>query len=378
MLALGLNDIEIGITASIYMFSQMLCAFLSGALIDKLGRRWSTAVFDFIAWSIPCLIWAFAEGFWFFVAAALLNGVMKVTTVSWDCLMIEDADKEQITKIYSWIVICGNLSALFAPIASILVARLTLVPAVRILYINAFVMMTAKVIALYIFSRETRAGVVRMKETQNQSIRSLLSGYGGIIRQIFRSPDMRFSVIISVLIEIVMMITGTFWQIIASKRINVPDALLPMFPMVKSILSIILFFTILARMNQNKLKHPLAIGFASYAIGMIILINLPGGLTGQVILFASMLFEAFGSSILYTLRESIVAINVDPKERSRILAILQMIVMLISVPFGYIGGLLSSVSRTLPFALNIFLLFTGILVTFYYFAKKEARLMPRQ
>ena len=47
MLALGLNDVQVGIVASIYMFSQMIFAFLSGAITDKLGRRLSTAIFDF-------------------------------------------------------------------------------------------------------------------------------------------------------------------------------------------------------------------------------------------------------------------------------------------------------------------------------------------
>src|SRR5690554_2404228 len=108
MLALGLNDVQVGIVASIYMFSQMIFAFLSGAITDKLGRRLSTAIFDFLAWSVPCLIWASSQGFWFFVIAALLNGTMKITQVSWDCLLVEDAPKDIITHLYSWVLIFTN------------------------------------------------------------------------------------------------------------------------------------------------------------------------------------------------------------------------------------------------------------------------------
>ena len=138
MLAFGLNDVRVGIVSSVYMFSQMIFSFLAGAIVDKIGRRKSTFIFDFLAWSVPCLIWAGSQGFWFFVIAALFNGMMKVTTISWDCLLVEDAPKDKITQIYSWVMIAGNMSALFAPIASILVAELTLIPAVRILFINAF------------------------------------------------------------------------------------------------------------------------------------------------------------------------------------------------------------------------------------------------
>lgn len=100
MLTLGISDIQVGIVTSIYMFSQMIFAFLSGAIVDKMGRRKSTAIFDFLAWSLPCLIWAFSQGFWFFVVAAMLNGMMKIPTVSWDCLLVEDAPKDKITHIY--------------------------------------------------------------------------------------------------------------------------------------------------------------------------------------------------------------------------------------------------------------------------------------
>ena len=61
MLSLGMNDVQVGIISSIYMFSQTVFAMLSGAIVDKLGRRLSTAIFDF-AWSLPCLIWASSQG----------------------------------------------------------------------------------------------------------------------------------------------------------------------------------------------------------------------------------------------------------------------------------------------------------------------------
>jgi MFS family permease len=368
MLTFGMNDIQVGIISSIYMFSQMICAFISGAIIDKMGRRWSTAVFDFLAWSLPCLIWAFSQGFWFFVVAALFNGMMKITTVSWDCLLVEDAPKDKITHIYSWVIIAGNLSALFAPISSILVARLTLVPAIRILYINAFIVMTAKILILYKFSTETDVGKIRREATRSLSWREMLFGYKSALNKILTSRGTVFAIVISILVEIVGMIGITFWQIIASRRIGIPDTLLPIFPMIRSILSIFLFFTVISRIKQTKLKWPLYGGFICSIAGCILLISINGtGVLGYVILIASIIFEALGGAVLNTLRESLVAIHVDPVERSGIMAILQTTVMLVSVPFGYIGGLLSDISRILPFVLNIVILLIGILATSLFY-----------
>ncbi len=373
MLTFGISDVQVGIVTSIYMFSQMIFAFLSGAIIDKLGRRKSTVIFDFLAWSLPCLIWAFSQGFWFFVVAAMLNGLMKITTVSWDCLLVEDAPKDKITHIYSWVMISANLSALFAPISSILVARLTLAPAIRILYINAFIIMTAKLLILYKFSTETAVGKIRREATRNMSWGEMLSGYKSAFRKILNSQGTIFAIIISILVEIVAMIGMTFWQIIASRRIGIPDTLLPIFPMARSILSIFLFFTVISRIRQTKLKWPLYGGFFCSIIGCILLISITNtGFWGYVILSVSLVFEAMGGAILATLRESLVAIHVDPDERSGILALLQTTVMLVSVPFGYIGGLLSDISRALPFVLSIVLLLAGILATALFFNRSTA------
>jgi len=368
MLTFGLNDVQVGIVTSIYMFSQTISAFLSGAITDKLGRRKTTAVFDFFAWSIPCLIWAFSQGFWFFVVAALLNGMMRITAVSWDCLLVEDAPKDKITQIYSWVIISGNLSALFAPISSVLVAKLTLAPAIRILYINAFVVMTAKLLILYKFSTETGVGKIKREETRNKSLGEMLSGYKWAFRKIIHSQGTIFAIIISILVEIVSMLGMTFWQIIASRRIGVPDTLLPVFPMVKSILSIVFFFTVISKIRQTRLKWPLYGGFLSSIVSCALLVLIKNaGVLGYLVLSASIVFEALGMAVLNTLRESLVAIHVDPEERSGIMALLQTTVMLVSVPFGYIGGLLSDISKILPFVLSIALLLLGVLTTSIFY-----------
>jgi hypothetical protein len=70
-----------------------------------------------------------------------------------------------------------------------------------------------------------------------------------------------------------------------------------------------------------------------------------------------------------------VAIHVNPEDRSRVMALLQTTVMLISVPFGYIGGFLSDIDRALPFVLNIGLLCLGMLATAMFFHDNNIRLI---
>src|SRR5665647_3230975 len=245
MLALGVHDQQIGLLATISMLSQVVFGLLSGVITDKLGRRLTTAVFDVIAWSIPCLIWAFAQNFWYFLVASVINGAWQVTQNSWDCLLVEDVDRSELTKVYSLIKVAAEFSALFAPIAAVLVSQFGLVPAVRILYVNAFIIMTAKIVILYRWSTETEIGCLRRDQTRGVSAWRLLAEYRGVLGIIVASKGTIFSLTIAAIVGAVALVNGTFWQVVISQRLLVPDPLLPFFPMIRSLLSVLFFFTLI-------------------------------------------------------------------------------------------------------------------------------------
>ncbi|HET59789.1 MAG TPA: MFS transporter, partial [Chloroflexi bacterium] len=90
MLALGLNDQQIGLIASISWGFQVVMALLGGIITDKLGRRNATLIFELFSWSVPALISALAQNFWFFLIAGIVNSVWRIVHNSWSCLLVED------------------------------------------------------------------------------------------------------------------------------------------------------------------------------------------------------------------------------------------------------------------------------------------------
>ena len=374
MLALGLNDTRIGFIVTITTLSQIVFSFLSGPITDKMGRRMSTALFDTIAWCLPALIWWRAgfsdQNIWFFLIAAILNGTMAVTANSWTCLLIEDAKKSQVTNIFSIVVACGQFSAFFAPISSILISKLTLVPAIRILYINACILMLIKIIILYFASKETNIGRKRILETSGKNIFQLTGGYGGVIRIILGSKGMIFSVMIAALIGIVGMINNTFWQIIVSRKLFITESILPFFMVLRSILAIIFLFFVIPRLTRGLLKIPLVLGFAGYFVGQSLLIMVPAeGMLKFPLLCVSLVFDSFGLGILGMLSESLISLHANPDERAGIMAIRFMFIMAAVAPFGWFAGFLSDMSRNFPFVLNLVLLAAGIVVTLLYYGR---------
>jgi MFS family permease len=361
MYALGVKDAQIGFIASVSLILQIVFSLLSGAITDKLGRKRTTFIFDIIAWSIPCLIWAFSRNFTHFLVAAIINSIYRITANSWGCLLVEDSDKEKIVNIYAWIYISGLVAAFFAPISGLFIARYELIPTVRVLYFIAFIMMTAKFVILNIFADETHQGKVRIEETRGVSITSLLGGYGKVLVQILKTPETMVTLGIMLIMNICTMVNNTFWSLAVTQRIHISEKSVGMFPFLRSFIMLIFFFTIVPRLGVARFKRPLIMGFSTFIISQLILISAPE--KGYLFLIISIILEACSLSLINPLLDSMQVIMVDPKERARIISILYVIVIAFTSPFGWIAGVLSGIDKRLPFIMNIILLITGALLT---------------
>jgi len=117
MNSLGLEDADIGILISVGLFLQMFSALLGGIVTDKYGRRIVTLIADLVSWSIPVLIWAFAQDFRWFLIAAIFNSLWQVSNVSWQCLLVEDAPQDKVVQLFNLVYIAGLLAVFFAPMS---------------------------------------------------------------------------------------------------------------------------------------------------------------------------------------------------------------------------------------------------------------------
>jgi MFS family permease len=145
--------------------------------------------------------------------------------------------------------------------------------------------------------------------------------------------------------------------------------------MLRSVLAIVFLFTVVPRLARLTLRTPLLLGFTVYMAGQALLVLAPSaGVPRYLMLCVSLACDGFGSGTLAMLAESLVALHVNREERARVMSIQHMIIMFASSPFGWIGGLLSGISRSLPFVLTMVLLLTGIAVTVVYYGLNPGEL----
>lgn len=270
---------------------------------------------------------------------------------------MEDADKDQLVDIFSWIYISVTLSGFVAPLAGLLIGAYSLIPTVRGLYIFAAIMFTLKASITYRLTEETQQGKIRKEETQRQSIFSALGEYRGIFQTVLRTPQTLYTAGIMMVVSITTAISGSFWSIIVKEKLLIPEASLGLFQFVRSAVILFFFFVIMPRLNKLHFKLPMSIGFLGFVISQVILITSPQQSYGFLVL--NVILEACCFAAVSPLVDKMFVVTVDARERARIQSIMSVGIILITSPFPWIAGNLSEISRTYPFILNIVLFGIG-------------------
>ena len=362
MLALGLSDQQIGLILSLSWGFQIMFALFSGVITDKMGRRLTTLVFDILAWTVPSLLSALANSFWVFLAAGLINSMWRITLNSWSCLLVEDAEPEQLVDMYTWIYISNQIVGFVAPLAGVMIAFFSLVPTMRALYLFAAIMFTLKAVLTYIYTDETRHGKVRLEETRGQSVLTLLGEYRGVLRSILRAPQTLLTGGIMLVISIANLISGGFWSILVTQKLHIADRYLALFPFVKSAIILSFFFFVMPRLNRLNPKLPMVFGFLGFLASQIALVSAPE--QGYALLLLSVFLEACSFAAVSPLIDQMIVLTIDAQERARVQSLIYVGVILLTSPFGWIAGELSAIDKVLPFLLTIVLYSIGALLAY--------------
>ena len=359
MRALGAENLQIGLALSAAMLAQVFCAFFGGIITDKLGRKTTTILGDFLGWVVPCAIWACAQNYWFFLAAMVLNCFEQVNQTAWVCLLVEDAPKKSMLNIWNWIIIAGQLAIFFSPISGALIQRYSLVPVMRVLYGTYCVTMLIKCFITLRWTTETAQGRIRKEETRSLSVGRMVAGYWRLLPQVFKNRGTVCTLVVMVVVSITGMISGNFYALYATANLGIPDNYLAYFPIIRALV-MLTFFGIQHKLVKYRTKAPMSVGLGLYIVGQLLLVLSPKNTVLPLIIFT--LLDAVAFALVFPRKELMASVFVDKQERARIVALLTTLMIAIAMPFGGIAGALSKVDGRLPFALSITLYLVALAV----------------
>ena len=349
MAGIGLSPTVIGVIATITLVSQVIWSLLGGVLTDKLGRRFTTLVFDFIAWCIPAFLWMIAQDYRYFIIAAIFNGACRVTESSWTLLLMEDTPEEKLIHIFSIIQIMAHIAGFFAPIAYFFVQRYDMVPTVRWLYGIFFASMVLKIILVYILSRETSVGLRRMEESRGKSILHRLWDSRNVLAAMLKSRRILLTVAFIACFTGLKGISDMFWPLLVTGKLGIAAENLSIFSTIKTLLMLASYVFLVPRLNLKRFRNPVGLGLTLFMAQAVCMLLMPVGVIGFVL--ASVLLEGAALSLLVPFSSGLQMVNIDREERARMLGFIYAFSMLVTSPLSTIAGVLAEMNPALPFAM---------------------------
>lgn len=367
MREIGLTPAQIGSILTAMLLSQFFWSLFSGFLTDKLGRRTCTVIFDVIAWSIPTLLWACAQSYAWFLVAAILNGAWRVTDNAWSLLWVEDSKEESLVSLYSIAYIAGLLAGFVAPLTSIFVSKYALIPTMRVIYGFACIAMTVKLIALFLLSKETQVGVKQKAAWKGKHIGDYFRKSIYTFLELIKTPRVLYVIGLLAIFTATQNITKDFWPILVTEKLGFGEEKLSLFFTAKSFAMLFMYLFIIPNVRVDRFLKPMFIGFVTCMLAQFFVLAVGGETTlsaGAVVLVVlSVIAEGISITLLQPLTNSLLMINAGKEERARVVGLLLALCLLVTSPFGTIGGSLSSLNESYPMVLNCGLILLGFILT---------------
>jgi len=188
-----------------------------------------------------------------------------------------------------------------------------------------------------------------MQETAGMSIWRIMSGYGEIYKRIFTSHYMVLALIITTIFSITTMIFGSFFGLYVTGTLNLPEYYLAYFPILRSIVIAAFLYLLQPKLDKFGFRHPMLIGLFLFIASNILLIYTPEGSLSVLIVY--IFLDAVAFSFVIPRSDSLTQLLIEPSERARISGLMMVIVLGLSIPFGYLAGWLSEMDRRYPFIL---------------------------
>ena len=354
MKALGLSEIQIGSISTISQVFGFIWLFLASPINNKLGRKKTLFIFDFICWTVPMIIWAIAGNYWLFLAAAIINSCVKVSTVAWNCLLSEDVSMDKQAKVYSMINLLNTLPGILILLGSFIIREYGIVPSMRAFYFFGALLMTACFILRNRLITETQVGAELLKTNCHMSIVSSLKAYLPLLVRAHR--NMNF-----VRLELIFMITNfiavfllsfqvlfmTYYLDFSEEQIGYSRALF-------AVVSLVLYL-LLSKRGVKSEKNILTFSFLISIFGMLLLVMTPKG--NLLLMLTANTLISIGSFLHMTYRNSLLMNTVSAYEKSEMFSVIQVTMSVASIPAGYLGGYTYTIHPVIPFV--------GITVLFF-------------
>lgn len=356
MINQGISASGVGMINSLTFLLKTFLAIFAGYAVNRFGRRVTVSVLDLIGWSLPMLIYFFATEYWQFLVAAMINCITVINGIASQCFLVEDVEHDKRIRAFSFSSVIGSLCGLFVPITGILIGKLTLVPAIRILYLFSFFSMGAAAVGKYIFLRETSVGkrLMAEKEPLGNPFKNLQKP----ARYILGNTRLILLFIMNIMLNFALIINNLYYFPFLTKALHFSEAFISLFPFLTTAVGLFVFFFVIPTIKS--MEKSAVFGLAMYMTGALALIV--ANFTVPQIAYICVICWALALYLMTPVLNTLIANTVEDEMRTEVIALFNMISMLCMFPAGYVGGRLYEMSPIYPIIFIFTVYLAGFLI----------------
>jgi len=356
MIDQGISASGVGMINSLTFILKTFLAIFGGYVVNRFGRRISVTVLDLLGWSLPMLIYFFATEYWQFLVAAVINCITVIGGIANQCFLAEDVEHEKRISAFSFSSVTGSLCGLFVPLTGILIGKMTLVPAIRILYLFSFFSMGVAAVGKYVFLRETSVGKKLM--AQRGPLGNPFTNLKKPVMYIFGNTKLILLFIMNIILNFALIINNLYYFPFLTEALHFSDAFISLFPFFSTAVGLFVFFFVIPRIKN--MEKSAVFGLAMYAAGASALIA--ADFTVPQISYVCVVCWALALYIMNPVLSTLIANTIEDEMRTEVIALFNMISMLCMFPAGYAGGLLYELSPLYPIIFIFAVYLAGLLI----------------
>lgn len=378
MKELGVTNQQLGYLISLGYIAGTFFSLISGAVTDKLGRKKTTFIFDFISWPLAVMIYFISDSFALFALATFANSFSRIVGVSWNLMVIEDADNEQRVAAFNLLNIINIATGVIIPLAGILVSAYGVIISERIFLIYAAISMSTMILLRNRFYKETSVGQHILDEGKKISARINLKNILPInaISVLKDNPKAIIAAAVYILFYIYIplgTINSFYFAPFMTEVLELSKSSISVLGGVYSGVMFIVFVFVIPLVSKRNHTINMQFGIGVQAAALAMLILIPTG--NMIAAILSIVFYAVGFGIFRPFVDSMLAEVSEGNSRAGIYSMINTITCAITALIGFVSGSIYLYNPKLIYVVSIFILTLCIILLGVYY-KLNKKNMP--
>lgn len=320
----GFTDLQIGSIMVVANISALVCSLIAAPVVDWLGRRWTTLLFDLVSSVIPPALFILWPTYSVAIIAMALTGLNRIMSIGYYLLLVEDNSQQNSVVSMNLFNLILVLSGLATPLAGIIVAQRGLVASERLFLLVAVISMSTLSIIRHFLIKETVTGKraqARMREHAGSMVAGVLKGYNETFRYIIKNKRVASAMLINSLIYVYFVVGTTnslFFTPYFTTYLKLSPSQVSLVGGVYAFGMLFSLFILNPKLSRATIPYFTIVTSLVSLLGFLILIFATPGKLG--IILGGVFLVAVSYGVLKTVADSLLAIETEADHRSGVYA----------------------------------------------------------